>query len=140
MTSHLKPYFDKYPQHAPVLNQVYLDLVYVKEWVEVIIKDIESLRKCIILARSKPEQTQFQVVVPCSLLEKWSIRSLLQVMDVIPSHLSAQRITLAITSTDSTIVYYKIAHGLAAPNLADHGQKNLTSPPTVIEDKTDTKS
>ncbi|CAG8453297.1 5867_t:CDS:2 [Paraglomus brasilianum] len=61
-------------------------------------------------------------------------------MDVIPSYLSAQCVILAITSTDSTVVYYKIGHGLAAPNLAeDHGQKNVTSS-IAVEDKTDTKS
>ncbi|CAG8510693.1 6024_t:CDS:2 [Gigaspora rosea] len=48
----ISSYCDKYPQEASNLSQVYLDLTTAKSWVEVKVKDIEPLQRCILLGRT----------------------------------------------------------------------------------------
>ncbi|RHZ78797.1 hypothetical protein Glove_156g103 [Diversispora epigaea] len=74
----ISEYLDKYPQEAPCLSQVYVDLTLVKSWFEVKIKEVEALRRCVLLGKPSKKSTFEIIVFPCAAVEIWSIERMSQ--------------------------------------------------------------
>ncbi|CAG8488866.1 7886_t:CDS:2 [Diversispora eburnea] len=117
----ISKYLDKYPQEAPYLSQVYIDLTLVKSWFEVKIKEVKALRKCVLLG--KPSKSTSEIIVfPCAAVEIWSIERMSQLFSSLsPNNFvvdgnELKSITLAITFPDSTVVYYNIHDEIILPS------------------------
>ncbi|RIB25883.1 tRNA-splicing endonuclease subunit Sen15 [Gigaspora rosea] len=121
----ISSYCDKYPQEASNLSQVYLDLTTAKSWVEVKVKDIEPLQRCILLGRTSKSDAKMIIIIPCASTEIWTIEKITQLFSQlrkVPSLLldcdpnNIKSITLAIAFPDSTVVYYKVHDGINPPS------------------------
>ncbi|KAG9295409.1 hypothetical protein G9A89_013438 [Geosiphon pyriformis] len=108
-------FYHKYPNEASILTQVYQDLTIAKSWA-VKVEESEMLERCFFKAKIQKE-SQYQVILPCSSLETWSVERLSNVLRSIPPIQEecsqfCKSVTLAITFPDSTIVYYKVNRGM----------------------------
>ncbi|TPX71821.1 hypothetical protein SpCBS45565_g00769 [Spizellomyces sp. 'palustris'] len=139
------PLYEKFARECPdapqkvrwLSFQVYLDVVLAKEWANVHAKFCKSLEKIVLLARRELEE-EAEIIVPMTEAESWSVSSVsilfseLFEMSLEPSsdlersmlafsHPGEKELTLyhslvlAVMSTDSTVVYYRIYNGLVPP-------------------------
>ncbi|KND02544.1 uncharacterized protein SPPG_03002 [Spizellomyces punctatus DAOM BR117] len=108
------------PQKVRWLSfQVYLDLVLAKEWANVHARFVKSLEKIVLLARRELEE-EAEIMVPMTEAESWSVSSVSilfsQLSEIsLESSSDLESLVLAIMSTDSTVVYYRIYNGLVPP-------------------------
>ncbi|PFH51246.1 hypothetical protein AMATHDRAFT_75093 [Amanita thiersii Skay4041] len=109
----LLPYFSKYPRAAGSLFQAYTDIVYSQQWLDTEVVDLERCGRAAIKGRRKNEET-FSYVVPCALMENISFGWLKTALADLSS---PPAIYLAITTDDSSIVYYKISDGIVKPTM-----------------------
>ncbi|KAL4261583.1 SEN15 family protein [Pleurotus pulmonarius] len=109
----------KYPRTMGTLFLAYNDLVYSQRWTDVEILDLKScsraaIRGCRRLNANNTHNTQIANVVPCTLSElislEWLGNAFISLGD-------PPEVYLAITSDDSSIVYYKISRGIVKPPL-----------------------
>ncbi|TFK71296.1 hypothetical protein BDN72DRAFT_837902 [Pluteus cervinus] len=106
----LSPYLTKYPQAGGSLFQVYNDIKYSQQWEQIELVELESCNRVGIKGRKPGVETSLYVV-PCSLPESISFGWLSSAFASFPS----SSIYLAITSEDSSVVYYKISQGIVKP-------------------------
>lgn len=115
----LSVYLKKYPTAAASLFQAYNDITYAQQWEEVTIVDLgDEYQRAAIRGRRKmgPEDgggisEDFSYVFPCSLSEQFTFERLRNVFPV----LGVDKVFMAITSEDASIVYYKISEGIVKP-------------------------
>ncbi|KAK9761398.1 hypothetical protein K7432_013734 [Basidiobolus ranarum] len=107
---------ETYPEEAEVLFQVYLDLTLEKEWSLVETKHVKAISR-FVLEGKKELKEEIRYIVPTLASERWSLErieklfiELEKILDNKPSS-----VMLAITSTDSTVVYYTVHSGIVPP-------------------------
>ncbi|KAF9493595.1 hypothetical protein BDN71DRAFT_1394618, partial [Pleurotus eryngii] len=108
----------KYPRTTGSLFLVYNDIVYSQLWTDVQVLDLElctrpAIRGCRRL-NANNTHTQIASVVPCTLSELISLEWL---DNAFVSLGDPPEVYVAITSDDSSIVYYKISRGIVKPPL-----------------------
>ncbi|KDQ20953.1 hypothetical protein BOTBODRAFT_183642 [Botryobasidium botryosum FD-172 SS1] len=108
----LAPICQKYPRAAGCFFQAYNDILFSQQWEDVQIIDVEATKRGVITGR-KPNTEKSLTVVPCALAESLSTSWLRSIFDNLAP--SPEEIYLAITSEDSSIVYYKISKGIVKP-------------------------
>jgi len=94
------------------LFQVYSDIVYAQQWVEVDVKDITEVGR-IVISGKKSTDDNCRVIVPCSLTETFTIDWLKQIYTHHTPPIT--EFWLAIVSDDSSFVYYKMSRGIVKP-------------------------
>ncbi|KIM40884.1 hypothetical protein M413DRAFT_72313 [Hebeloma cylindrosporum] len=101
----------KYPRASGCLFQAYNDIVYAQEWDDVEVIDLEKCSRGAIKGK-KRDTRETLCVVPCSLSETINFGwfDIAAATDTGPPFLY-----LAITSTDASIVYYKLSQGIVKP-------------------------
>ncbi|KAF5360736.1 hypothetical protein D9756_005102 [Leucocoprinus leucothites] len=109
----LAPLLAKYPRSSGSLFQAYNDIVYVQEWKDVQVAELESCSRGAITGRKKGSDTTLHVV-PCTLSEALSTQLLEDAFTLLGK---PSEIYLAITSEDASIVYYKISAGIVKPSI-----------------------
>ncbi|TRM64723.1 tRNA intron endonuclease [Schizophyllum amplum] len=108
----ISSYVAKYPRFADSLFQTYNDVLYSQKWKDVELLDLEAC--CRGAIRGQDAGTgKTMSVVPCSLADTISFSW----QDAFPPLGNPPEIYLAITSTDASIVYYKISAGIVKPPL-----------------------
>ncbi|KAF9031447.1 tRNA intron endonuclease [Panaeolus papilionaceus] len=118
----LAPYIVKYPRAAGSLFQAYNDIVYAQEWTDVMLIDLESCGRAAISGK-KRDTDKTLYVVPCSLQESLSFGWVQSAFtELFPSfeQRSLEEIPflyLGITSSDSSLVYYKLSQGIVKPSV-----------------------
>ncbi|KIK47092.1 hypothetical protein CY34DRAFT_319389 [Suillus luteus UH-Slu-Lm8-n1] len=107
----------KYPATGGALFQVYNDLTLAQRWTDVEVLDLPACKRAAIKGQRPTTDTDrgpsICVVVPCSLSESIStswLRAAFTSLDPLPSE-----IYVAITSEDTSTVYYKISQGIVKP-------------------------
>ncbi|KAG2349841.1 hypothetical protein BDR05DRAFT_955695 [Suillus weaverae] len=107
----------KYPATGGALFQVYNDLTLAQRWTEVEVLDLPACKRAAIKGQRPTPDTDrgpsICVVVPCLLSESIStswLRATFTSLDPLPSE-----IYVAITSEDTSTVYYKISQGIVKP-------------------------
>ncbi|KAF8726088.1 hypothetical protein AX14_008097 [Amanita brunnescens Koide BX004] len=110
----LSPILSKYPRFAGSMFQAYNDIVYGKHWSNPEVIDLEKCKRGAIKATNMKNEETSSYVLPCPLTENISF-GLLQ--DAFVELSGPQEIYLAITSDDSSLVYYKISDGIVKPQL-----------------------
>ncbi|CAO3610068.1 unnamed protein product [Mucor fragilis] len=101
-----------FPSNNISLSQrVFADLVLAKKWRNVKFKPNQGLQTCLFIAH-EPEKTDKELVIIPVLQDeaKLSINTITNMFNSID--IPADCLTLAIYSSDSTIVYYHISKGL----------------------------
>ncbi|ORX92633.1 hypothetical protein K493DRAFT_41856 [Basidiobolus meristosporus CBS 931.73] len=108
---------ESFPEEAATLFQVYLDLTLEKEWAWVKAKEIGGVAK-VVLEGKKGLEEEKQFIVPTSTSEPWSIERLEELFDEFQRAIGDKpsSVMLAITSSDSTVVYYRVYSGIVPPN------------------------
>ncbi|KAF4617360.1 hypothetical protein D9613_006151 [Agrocybe pediades] len=131
----LSPFIEKYPRASPSLFQTYNDIVYAQKWDDVELIDLVKCSRAAIKGR-KRDTTEDLYVVPCSLSETVSFAWLQDAFSQLfpNSKGSAEQVEnspattmnkaaappfiyVAITSSDASIVYYKLSHGIVKPSI-----------------------
>ncbi|CAG8434040.1 10719_t:CDS:10 [Ambispora gerdemannii] len=126
----IRPFCEKYPNEAATLLQVYRDLKFVKSWTSLTIEDNETIGRCFIVGKKSSQESQTQIIIPCSSFEIWSVERLSHLLSCIcppdssvstsassPSSSSfnestaSKSLILAINTPDSTVVYYSVNDG-----------------------------
>ncbi|KAI8371625.1 tRNA intron endonuclease [Radiomyces spectabilis] len=120
-------YLDRHihQHHYPtsLLRLVFLDLVLSKLWKNVQLFPVENLNTSIILAHEPDTPPdQYLVILPISQEDTLSMKRISDMFKALDGANIRQiqgdglkKITLAIVSPDSTIVYYHISRGLVPP-------------------------
>ncbi|KAF4598987.1 hypothetical protein EYR38_007400 [Pleurotus pulmonarius] len=103
----------KYPRAAGTLFLAYNDIVYSQQWTDVEVLDLEPCSRAAIRGR-RPNAERTLNVVPCALSELISLEWL---ENAFVSLANPPEVYLAITTEDSSIVYYKISRGIVKPPL-----------------------
>ncbi|KAF9487751.1 hypothetical protein BDN71DRAFT_596597 [Pleurotus eryngii] len=109
----ISPFSTKYPRAAGSLFLAYNDIVYSQKWTDVEVLDLEPCSRAAIRGR-RPNAESTMNVVPCTLSELISLEWL---ENAFVSLDDPPEVFLAITSEDSSIVYYKISRGIVKPPL-----------------------
>ncbi|KAG2208385.1 hypothetical protein INT46_001054, partial [Mucor plumbeus] len=102
-----------FPSNNISLSQrIFADLVLAKKWKDVKFKAVQGLQICVFLAH-EPGNTNNQLIIVPILQDEanLSIENIANMFNSINT--PAEKLTLAIYSSDSTIVYYHIRKGLA---------------------------
>jgi len=107
----LSPLLQKYPRIAGCFFQAYNDVVFVQQWTDVEVVELETCQRGAIKGRKHDTETTLHVV-PCTLAETVSFSWLKSAFEGLSN---PPEIYLAITSEDSSIVYYKISLGIVKP-------------------------
>ncbi|KIM27981.1 hypothetical protein M408DRAFT_146733 [Serendipita vermifera MAFF 305830] len=132
---------NKYPSNAGDLTQVYNDLHLAQRWRNVIAIDLDAAKRPALMG-VKPDNEEHGVdvgtiVVPCSLSDHLSlnwIKDIFRAIELLkvestsatdsqneqvscPSEWHRTFIYLAITSQDSSQVYYKLSDGIVKPQM-----------------------
>ncbi|PPQ69110.1 hypothetical protein CVT25_004607 [Psilocybe cyanescens] len=112
----------KYPRASSSLFQTYNDIVYAQQWDDV---EIIDLQRCLrgVIAGKKRDTQETLYVVPCSLSETLSFAWLQDAFSQLFTDLTKNQavdsnppcLYVAITSSDASIVYYKLSHGIVKP-------------------------
>ncbi|KDQ25679.1 hypothetical protein PLEOSDRAFT_1046111, partial [Pleurotus ostreatus PC15] len=102
----------KYPRTTGSLFLVYNDIVYSQLWTDVQVLDLEPCTRAAI--RGCRRLNAIANIVPCTLSELVSLQWL---DNAFVSLDDPPEVYLAITSDDSSIVYYKISRGIVKPPL-----------------------
>jgi len=103
---------EKYPKQSQSLFQVYSDIMYAQQWVEVEAKDITEVGRAVISGKKSADGIS-RVIVPCSLTETFTIDWLKQIYTHYTPPIT--EFWLAIVSDDSSLVYYKMSRGIIKP-------------------------
>ncbi|KAF5311659.1 hypothetical protein D9611_009499 [Ephemerocybe angulata] len=115
----LSGYLKKYPSAASSLFQTYNDITYAQQWLDVSVVDLgDEFKRAAIRGRRKMGaedgggvSEDFSYVFPCSLAEAFPYERLQKVF----SSLGIEKMFMAVTSEDASIVYYKISAGIVKP-------------------------
>ncbi|CAO1620647.1 unnamed protein product [Sympodiomycopsis kandeliae] len=122
----------QYPQQAGPLFHSYVDLTNVANWSGVSTVDLKPSTETSIpsngigsgwgaLQGKRPDGKRHEIVIPCHVTDNMCTAffdTIFASIDSIDSHqqqIEAGHILLAILSSDSTVVYYKLARGLIKP-------------------------
>jgi len=116
----LKPYIMAYPKSAGAAFQTYNDIVYAQGWKDVKLVELRRCRRVGFTGKRVEDGTVIDTqlhVVPCSLAETLSMSWIQDAFADMsnPDSNPPPSIYLAITDTDSSIVYYKISSGIVKP-------------------------
>ncbi|KAF9524273.1 tRNA intron endonuclease [Crepidotus variabilis] len=116
----LSPLLEKYPKSSASFFQTYNDITYAQKWQDVHVEDLSCCSRGVIKGR-KPEGGPLLFVIPCSLSESLSFDWLQNAFkELFPQPTSTAEtlfIYLAITSSDASIVYYKLNQGIVKPSV-----------------------
>ncbi|KLO05261.1 hypothetical protein SCHPADRAFT_731532 [Schizopora paradoxa] len=102
-----------YPQAASSLFATYNDLLYAQRWEDLTVIDLPE-RKRGALRGCRPNSKDTLFVLPCSMSETVSTSWLSNALKALDE---PGGIYLAISTEDSSIVYYRISRGFAKPPL-----------------------
>ncbi|KAJ8589568.1 hypothetical protein M405DRAFT_203520 [Rhizopogon salebrosus TDB-379] len=107
----------KYPATGGALFQVYNDLTLAQRWSDVQVLDLPACGRAAIKGKRPTTDTDqgpsVCIVVPCSLSESISTSWLRAVFTSLEP--SPTEIYVAITTEDTSTVYYKISQGIVKP-------------------------
>ncbi|ETW81871.1 hypothetical protein HETIRDRAFT_317965 [Heterobasidion irregulare TC 32-1] len=107
----LSPYLARYPRSAGVIYQTYNDLLLAQQWSELEVVDLSFCQR-VGFRGVRPEMDTRSYVVPCSLAE---VLSMSWMQSAFEAFGEPQELYLAITSDDSSLVYYKLSLGMTKP-------------------------
>ncbi|KIM27767.1 hypothetical protein M408DRAFT_70966, partial [Serendipita vermifera MAFF 305830] len=108
---------NKYPSNAGDLTQVYNDLHLAQRWRNVIAIDLDAAKRPALMGEEHGVDVG-TIVVPCSLSDHLSLNWCDFPFQVsCPSEWHRTFIYLAITSQDSSQVYYKLSDGIVKPQM-----------------------
>lgn len=112
----LAPLLKKYPRTAGALFQTYNDLALAQGWTDVAPRDLPACGRGALHGRRPHVDADAtpHFVVPCALSEKLSAE---WIRDAFKELGNPEAIYVAITSDDSSLVYYKLTRGIAKPPL-----------------------
>ncbi|KLO11916.1 hypothetical protein SCHPADRAFT_830281, partial [Schizopora paradoxa] len=103
-----------YPQAASSVFATYNDLLHAQRWEDLTVIDLPECKRGA-LRGCRPNTKDNLFVVPCSMSEtlstSWYVTHALKALD------EPDGIYLAISTEDSSIVYYRISRGFAKPPL-----------------------
>ncbi|KLO11886.1 hypothetical protein SCHPADRAFT_449826 [Schizopora paradoxa] len=103
----------RYPQAASSLFATYNDLLHAQRWEDLEVLDLPPCNRGALKGR-KPNTDSTLFVVPCSMSETLSTSWLIDALRTLDE---PDGIYLAISTEDSSIVYYRISRGFAKPPL-----------------------
>ncbi|KIM43710.1 hypothetical protein M413DRAFT_443619 [Hebeloma cylindrosporum] len=122
----------KYPQSSASLFQTYNDIVYAQQWNDVGLIDLQNCGRGAIKGK-KRETEETLYVLPCSLSETvnfaWLQSAFSQLFpaplprdtslgnETISEEVENPSLYIAITSSDASIVYYKLSQGIVKPTI-----------------------
>ncbi|KAF5315187.1 hypothetical protein D9619_006935 [Psilocybe cf. subviscida] len=111
----LQPFLVKYPRASSSLFQAYNDIVYAQQWTDVDLVELEACSRAAIKGKKRGSD-ELLYVVPCALSETISFDWLQNAYkQLFPDRIEPAFIYLAITSSDASIVYYKLSQGIVKP-------------------------
>ncbi|TDL17857.1 hypothetical protein BD410DRAFT_816364 [Rickenella mellea] len=101
----------KHPKTRGCLFQTYNDLLLAQQWEDLQVIDLPSCSRGAFRGRKPSTETVFSVV-PCAMTETLSPSWLASAFEDLGN---PPELYLAITTEDSSIVYYKISRGIVKP-------------------------
>ncbi|WFC95805.1 hypothetical protein MBRA1_002459 [Malassezia brasiliensis] len=123
--SAVDPMAQAYPAQAAALFQTYVDLRYAASWRDLrvieIVRDASGdarafgARGWALICGTAPQTTQPQAVLPMSIEQTFDTAMFSSVFAQLPNDVAASHLLLAMMSSDSTVVYYKLSQGLVKP-------------------------
>ncbi|KAI3617801.1 hypothetical protein CBS9595_003710 [Malassezia furfur] len=130
--SAIDPMAQAYPAQAAALFQTYVDLRYAASWRDLrvieIVRDASGdartfgARGWALICGTAPQATQPQAVLPMSIEQTFDTAMYVahsprfsSVFAQLPDDVAASHLLLAMMSSDSTVVYYKLSQGLVKP-------------------------
>jgi len=109
----LLPLIQKYPRCGGALFQTYNDLLLTQQWTDLEVLDLGGCSRGAFRGR-RPRADSAICVLPCSLTESLSM----SLINAAFSELGdPPELYMAITSEDSSVVYYKFSTGIVKPQL-----------------------